>query len=103
MRADEAEARALGVTGVPFFVVDRRVAVSGAQPAEVFTQLLEAGWREANPLQTLASADPDAAGVRRRLVRDLTLRPVADCRPAPRWPPSTTPPRPPSTRSASTG
>ncbi|WP_456826420.1 DsbA family oxidoreductase [Cellulomonas sp. P5_E12] len=61
VRADEDEARALGVTGVPFFVVDRRVAVSGAQPAEVFTQLLEAGWREANPLQTLATADPDAA------------------------------------------
>ena len=61
VRADEDEARALGVTGVPFFVVDRRVAVSGAQPADVFAQLLEAGWREANPLQTLASADPDAA------------------------------------------
>ncbi|MBO3103052.1 DsbA family oxidoreductase [Cellulomonas fengjieae] len=61
VRADEDEARALGVTGVPFFVVDRRVAVSGAQPADVFTQLLEAGWREANPLQTLATADPDAA------------------------------------------
>jgi predicted DsbA family dithiol-disulfide isomerase len=60
VRADEAEARAIGVNGVPFFVVDRRVAVSGAQPADVFTQLLETGWREANPLQTLASADPDA-------------------------------------------
>ncbi|MBT0995873.1 DsbA family oxidoreductase [Cellulomonas sp. DKR-3] len=56
---DVAEARALGVTGVPFFVVDRRYAVSGAQPAEVFTQLLETGWREANPLQTLAG-DPSA-------------------------------------------
>jgi predicted DsbA family dithiol-disulfide isomerase len=61
VRADEDEARALGVSGVPFFVVDRRIAVSGAQPADVFTQLLEAGWREANPLQTLATADPDAA------------------------------------------
>jgi len=61
VRADEEEARALGVTGVPFFVVDRRIAVSGAQPADVFTQLLEAGWREANPVQTLAAADPDAA------------------------------------------
>lgn len=56
---DIAEARALGVTGVPFFVVDRRYGVSGAQPAEVFTQLLETGWREANPLQTLAG-DPSA-------------------------------------------
>jgi len=60
VRADIAEARTLGVTGVPFFVVDRRVAVSGAQPAEVFTQLLEAGWREANPIVTLGSADADA-------------------------------------------
>ena len=57
VRADEAEARAIGVTGVPFFVVDRRIGVSGAQPAEVFTQLLEQGWRDAHPLATLA---PDA-------------------------------------------
>lgn len=54
VRADEAQARLLGVQGVPFFVVDRRVAVSGAQPAEVFTQLLETAWREANPLTVLA-------------------------------------------------
>ncbi|GEL94200.1 DsbA family oxidoreductase [Cellulomonas composti] len=58
--ADIAEARSIGVTGVPFFVVDRRVAVSGAQPAEVFTQLLEVAWREANPIVTLAG-DPSAA------------------------------------------
>ncbi|WP_019137399.1 DsbA family oxidoreductase [Cellulomonas massiliensis] len=57
VRTDLDEARSLGVTGVPFFVVDRRYAVSGAQPAEVFTQLLEAGWREANPLTTIAQGD----------------------------------------------
>lgn len=57
VRADLEEARALGVTGVPFFVVDRRYAVSGAQPAEVLAQLLDAGWREANPLTTLAAGD----------------------------------------------
>ncbi|QCB95324.1 DsbA family oxidoreductase [Cellulomonas shaoxiangyii] len=57
VRADIDEARALGVTGVPFFVVDRKYAVSGAQPAEVLAQLLDAGWREANPLTTLASGD----------------------------------------------
>jgi predicted DsbA family dithiol-disulfide isomerase len=44
VRADEQEAAALGIQGVPFFVVDRRLAVSGAQPTEVFTQLLEQGW-----------------------------------------------------------
>ncbi|RHA43793.1 DsbA family oxidoreductase [Cellulomonas rhizosphaerae] len=60
VRADIAEARAIGVTGVPFFVVDRRVAVSGAQPAEVFSQLLETSWREANPLVTLGSPDAQA-------------------------------------------
>lgn len=38
--ADLAEARTLGITGVPFFLVDRRLAVSGAQPVEVFEQLL---------------------------------------------------------------
>lgn len=57
--ADIATARELGVSGVPFFVVDRRYAVSGAQPTEVFAQLLEAGWREANPVQTIP-ADPSA-------------------------------------------
>ena len=60
VRSDEAEARALGVTGVPFFVVDRKVAVSGAQPAEVFAQLLQVGWQQANPMVTLPGADPDA-------------------------------------------
>ncbi|TFH72551.1 MULTISPECIES: DsbA family oxidoreductase [Cellulomonas] len=57
VRADLDEARALRVTGVPFFVVDRKYAVSGAQPAEVFTQLLDAGWREANPLTAAPSAE----------------------------------------------
>src|SRR3954451_24467404 len=34
VREDEAEATELGVSGVPFFVFDRRFAVSGAQPPE---------------------------------------------------------------------
>ncbi len=37
---DIAEAQAIGVSGVPFFVFNRRLAVSGAQPTEVFTQAL---------------------------------------------------------------
>ncbi|HEY0217069.1 MAG TPA: DsbA family oxidoreductase [Cellulomonas sp.] len=63
VRADEAEAQALGVTGVPFFVVDRRLAVSGAQPVEMFRRLLAQGWSDAHPLTTLAgSADAEACG-----------------------------------------
>lgn len=44
---DEATARALGATGVPFFVIDRRFGVSGAQPADVLVQVLERAWNEA--------------------------------------------------------
>jgi predicted DsbA family dithiol-disulfide isomerase len=40
VRADIEEARRLGVTGVPFYVLDRRYAVSGAQPTETFLQAL---------------------------------------------------------------
>jgi predicted DsbA family dithiol-disulfide isomerase len=41
VRQDEAQARQLGIGGVPFFVFDLRVGVSGAQPAERFTQVLD--------------------------------------------------------------
>ncbi len=40
VRADIATARAYGISGVPFFVFDQRVGVSGAQPVEVFEQAL---------------------------------------------------------------
>jgi predicted DsbA family dithiol-disulfide isomerase len=40
VREDEAMAAALGINGVPFFVADRRLAVSGAQSPEVFGELL---------------------------------------------------------------
>jgi predicted DsbA family dithiol-disulfide isomerase len=41
VREDFAQARQIGVTGVPFFVFDMRLGLSGAQPAEVFTQALD--------------------------------------------------------------
>lgn len=41
VRRDIEAARRIGVRGVPFFVFDSRLAVSGAQPVEVFTQALE--------------------------------------------------------------
>jgi predicted DsbA family dithiol-disulfide isomerase len=44
--ADIREARELGITGVPFFVLDRRYGISGAQPAELFLQALETVRRE---------------------------------------------------------
>jgi predicted DsbA family dithiol-disulfide isomerase len=47
VRADEREAVELGITGVPFFVINRRYGVSGAQPAEIMLKALAAGWDEA--------------------------------------------------------
>jgi predicted DsbA family dithiol-disulfide isomerase len=40
--ADEAEARALGIGGVPFFVLDGRLGMSGAQEVETFGAFLAA-------------------------------------------------------------
>jgi predicted DsbA family dithiol-disulfide isomerase len=47
VEADEAMAHAIGVTGVPFFVIDRHFAVSGAQPAAAIVAALDQAWTEA--------------------------------------------------------
>jgi protein disulfide-isomerase len=41
---DIIEAQQIGVRGVPFFVLDRKYAISGAQPQEVFTETLGKAW-----------------------------------------------------------
>jgi predicted DsbA family dithiol-disulfide isomerase len=48
VREDARTGAALGITGVPFFVVDRAFGASGAQPPEVLRGLLEHAW-EARP------------------------------------------------------
>ena len=64
--ADQAEAAALGATGVPFVVVDRRYGVSGAQPVEVFVRALEKAWGERAPSivqpDGVASGDGETCG-----------------------------------------
>ena len=64
VRADEAEARALGITGVPFFVVERKYGVSGAQPADQLLAVLERAWSERSPFTLVGSGqtgtDPDS-------------------------------------------
>ncbi len=47
VEADEAMAEALGATGVPLFVIDRRYGISGAQPPEAITEALQRAWAEA--------------------------------------------------------
>ncbi len=46
MRADEALATEYGIQGGPFFVIDGKYGVSGAQPADTFVQVLETVWGE---------------------------------------------------------
>ncbi|KJE32320.1 DSBA-like thioredoxin domain protein [Geobacillus kaustophilus] len=58
VRRDEEEAAALGVRGVPFFVLNGKYAISGAQPVDVFRRALEKVWAEeqkSSPLQPLAA------------------------------------------------
>ncbi len=44
VRSDEATAKMLGIESVPFFVLDRKYGLSGAQPVEVFQQALATAW-----------------------------------------------------------
>jgi predicted DsbA family dithiol-disulfide isomerase len=59
--ADIAQAGAYGATGVPFFVIDQKFGVSGAQPKELFSQVLERAWSEAHPVLETVGGAADAA------------------------------------------
>lgn len=60
VRADEAQARDLGATGVPFFVIDRAFGVSGAQGAETLLEALERAWSDSHPLTIVGAVAPAA-------------------------------------------
>ncbi len=61
VRADQALAGRLGISAVPFFVLDDRYAVSGAQPAAVFAEALTTAWSAAHPLVPVAGTTTQAA------------------------------------------
>ena len=50
VRADEAQARAHGISAVPFFVIDGRYGIAGAQAPETIRAALEQAWRERSAL-----------------------------------------------------
>jgi predicted DsbA family dithiol-disulfide isomerase len=54
VREDERTAASLGISAVPFFVVDRELGAAGAHPAEVLRGLLEQGWTRRSPLSVVA-------------------------------------------------
>nr|WP_236863451.1 DsbA family oxidoreductase [Brevibacterium daeguense] len=66
VQADRDAAAQMGISGVPFFVLDQQYGISGAQPSELFSQALEQVWQEnhAGPkLKTFAGQqDAQACG-----------------------------------------
>mgnify|MGYP001791658903 CR=1 FL=1 len=66
---DIQEAAAYGISGVPYFVIEEKYGISGAQPAEVFESALAQVWDELHPepvkkslLIVPGAADADACG-----------------------------------------
>jgi predicted DsbA family dithiol-disulfide isomerase len=56
VREEESLASDLGISAVPFFVIDRKFGIPGAQPPDVLLQALRRAWQKsANPL--VAAAD----------------------------------------------
>lgn len=48
VRSDEQTAQQIGVRGVPFFVINQKYAISGAQAPETFLGAIQKAWTEAN-------------------------------------------------------
>ncbi len=61
VREDERAAQSLGITGVPFFVVDRKLGASGAQSPDVLLELLRRARPEEPALNVMA--DGETCGV----------------------------------------
>ncbi len=56
VRTDEYTANRLGITAVPFFVVDRAFGVAGAQPPEYLLEMLRHAWEAREPAGVPAAA-----------------------------------------------
>ena len=59
VRADQAQAQAYGINGVPFFVIDGKYGVSGAQDPAAFEQVLRqvVALRESTPEEVAAATE----------------------------------------------
>ncbi|KGP74457.1 DsbA family oxidoreductase [Pontibacillus yanchengensis] len=63
VRKDEQEAQQIGVQGVPFFVFNRKFAISGAQPKEAFMQGLNKALEEEKKTPAFESIGDEQTGV----------------------------------------
>ncbi|MFC6996946.1 DsbA family oxidoreductase [Rufibacter roseus] len=57
VQQDQYEAAQVGARGVPFFVFNSKYAVSGAQPTELFQQVLDKVWEEEKPVDLSAGSE----------------------------------------------
>ncbi|GIO25890.1 DsbA family oxidoreductase [Ornithinibacillus bavariensis] len=63
VRNEEMQAQAFGATGVPFFVINQKYAISGAQPTELFLSALNQVWEEEAPKPKLQSLVEDESNM----------------------------------------
>jgi predicted DsbA family dithiol-disulfide isomerase len=59
VRKDESLAQQYGVRGVPYFVINQKYAISGAQPTETFMGALQKVWEEESPTPVLQDLSTD--------------------------------------------
>ena len=66
VKQDIQNANAIGVQGVPFFVFDNKYAVSGAQPATAFLEILQKAWDEGkfdSKVTLINTTEGDSCGI----------------------------------------
>ncbi|GHO65294.1 DSBA oxidoreductase [Ktedonobacter sp. SOSP1-52] len=60
VKADFQRGSMFGVQGVPFFAIDEKYGISGAQPSQVFAEVLTKAWSESHPLINFSGSTQDA-------------------------------------------
>lgn len=61
VRDDIQNAREIGIQGVPFFIIDEKYGISGAQPTDLFKKALDQVWDETHPKAKLVTIGGDDA------------------------------------------
>lgn len=63
VREDELLGQNFGIRGVPFFAVNRKYGISGAQPVEHMMEVLTKAFRDEMPLSVQDVEEGDACGI----------------------------------------
>lgn len=61
--ADIEQAKKYQISGVPYFIINQKYAISGAQLTEVFANALEKTWEEENPKPIFEDLSADDSGL----------------------------------------